>query len=92
MKEWHGFLAYYDTRTLKNNFFLQFWTTFKGISSSKMAEVGRENLKADGLGQLNTEKQVLSKTEALANTAGSSFHIRPSPLQSLHLLAGDHMT
>lgn len=60
----------------------------------KRQKVDRETKKADGLDQLNTEKQVLSKAEALASlptllvpasTSGSS------PLQSLHLLSGDHV-
>lgn len=60
----------------------------------KRQKVDRETKKADGLGQLNTEKQVLSKAEALASLptllvpASTSG---PSPLQSLHLLSGDHV-
>lgn len=80
MKEWHGFLDYCDINHLPTNFvFFNSGPLLMMFQVLKWQKVDRETKKPDGLGQLNTEKQVLSKAEAFASlpTAGSSFHIRP---------------
>lgn len=96
MKEWHGFLDYRDTNHLLTNFvFFNSGPLLKMFQVPKWQKVDRETKKADGLGQLNTEKQVLSKAEAFASlptllVPASTSGL--SPLQSPHLLSGDHVT